>query len=67
MTREPLSHAFIISGDEGAHDAEVIAAGRAGVIPWQMAAVSVLWRLLPRWLYDRVVARAPRKPKDLPI
>jgi len=60
---------FIISADEGARKiAGVIAKKRRlVVIPWQMAAASVLWRLLPRWLYDRIASRAPRKPKDLPI
>ena len=60
---------FIISADEGARKiAAVIAAKRRlVVIPWQMAAASVILRLLPRWLYDRVLSRAPRKPKDLPI
>jgi hypothetical protein len=37
------------------------------VIPWQMALVSTLLRLLPSWLYDRMAARAPRKPRDLPL
>lgn len=60
---------FIIPADEGARKiADVIAARRRlVVIPWPMAAASVLWRALPRWLYDRIASRAPRKPKDLPI
>jgi len=60
---------FLISAEEGARKiAEVIAAKRRlVVIPWQMAAASVAWRLLPRWLYDRIASRAPRKPKDIPI
>jgi len=58
---------FIISADEGARRiARAIAARRRlAVIPWQMAAVSVLLRLLPGWLYDRLAARAPRKPRDV--
>lgn len=35
------------------------------VIPWQMGLVGVLLRLLPRWLYDRLFARAPHKPRGL--
>ena len=31
------------------------------IIPWQMAWVAGLLRLLPNWLYDRLFARAPRK------
>jgi short-subunit dehydrogenase len=60
---------FIISADDGARRiARAIAARRRlAVIPWQMAAVATLLRLLPGWLYDRVAARAPRKPKDIPI
>ena len=35
------------------------------VIPWQMGIVAKLLRLLPNWLYDRLFARAPRKPRGL--
>lgn len=35
------------------------------VIPWQMGVVAKLLRLLPNWLYDRLFANAPRKPKVL--
>ena len=31
------------------------------VIPWQMAGVAKLMRLLPNWLYDKVLANRPRK------
>jgi short-subunit dehydrogenase len=33
------------------------------VLPWQMAWLGRLLRLLPRPLYDRAFARAPRKPR----
>lgn len=33
------------------------------VLPWQMAAVGWVLRRLPRWLYDALFARAPRKPR----
>jgi NAD(P)-dependent dehydrogenase (short-subunit alcohol dehydrogenase family) len=33
------------------------------VLPWQMAIVARLLRLVPNWLYDRVLARAPHKPR----
>jgi short-subunit dehydrogenase len=58
---------FLISADDGARRiARAIAARRRlAVIPWQMAVVSVLLRLLPGWLYDRLAARAPRKPRDV--
>ena len=49
--------------------ADVIRSGRSyAVIPWQMRGVSWLLRLLPNWLYDRVMAKAPHKTslKDHP-
>lgn len=33
------------------------------VLPWQMAIVGYVLRRLPRWLYDVLFARAPRKPR----
>ncbi|SOD39901.1 SDR family oxidoreductase [Nitrosovibrio sp. Nv4] len=33
------------------------------VIPWQMAIVAPVLRLLPNFLYDRLFANAPRKPR----
>lgn len=33
------------------------------VIPWQMAIVGRLLKLLPNWLYDRLFARAKHKPR----
>jgi hypothetical protein len=33
------------------------------VLPWQMAWIGHLLRLLPRPLYDSAFARAPRKPR----
>ncbi len=33
------------------------------VVPWQMAPVGRVLKLLPNWLYDRLFARAPRKPR----
>ena len=35
------------------------------VIPWQMAIVAKLLRLLPNALYDRLFAGAPRKPRQV--
>jgi hypothetical protein len=60
---------FLLPADEAAgRIARAIAAHRRlVVIPWQMALVSVLLRLAPAWLYDRFAARAPRKPRDLPL
>jgi len=60
---------FLLPADDAARRmARAIAARRRlAVIPWQMAAVSVLLRLMPGWLYDRPAARAPRKPRDVSI
>ena len=35
------------------------------VIPWQMSLAGRMLRLLPRWLYDRLFAHAPHKPRNL--
>lgn len=45
----------------------IAAKRRLAVIPWQMALVSFALRALPGWLYDRLAARAPRKPRDLAL
>lgn len=60
---------FLLSVDDAARRiARVIAAKRrVAVVPWQMAAVSWLLRAMPGWLFDRLAARAPRKPRDLRI
>ena len=34
------------------------------IIPWQMAWVAKLMRLLPNWIYDRIFARAPHKSRE---
>ena len=70
MTRVNRFHMpFLLTADEAARRiARAIAAERRlVVIPWQMALVSVLLRAMPGSLYDRLAARAPRKPKDVPI
>ena len=60
---------FLIGTDDGARRiARAIARRpRLAVIPWQMALVSVVLRILPGWLYDRLAAGAPRKPRDVKI
>lgn len=60
---------FLLSPEEAApRFARAIAARRRlVVIPWPMAVVAVLLRALPAWLYDRLAARAPRKPRHLPV
>ena len=57
---------FLLSADEAApRIARAIAARRrVAVIPWQMALVAVMLRMMPDWLYDYFASRAPRKPRD---
>ena len=57
---------FLISADEAAPKiARAIAARRrVAVIPWQMALVSVVLRVMPGWIFDRLASGAPRKPRD---
>jgi short-subunit dehydrogenase len=40
---------------------------RFAVIPWTMALAAFALRRMPRWLFDRVFSRAPRKPRGLPL
>lgn len=56
---------FLIEADDAARRmARVIEQGRSlAVIPWQMAIVGKALRWLPRWLYDALFSRAPRKPR----
>jgi short-subunit dehydrogenase len=58
---------FIMGADDAARRiARAVARKRRlAVIPWQMALVSCVLRVLPGWLYDRVFARAPRKARSL--
>lgn len=60
---------FLISSEEAARRfARAIAARRRlAVIPWQMAIVGSCLRALPAWAFDRLMAHAPRKPRDLPL
>ena len=61
----PYRMPFLLDADEAARRfARAIAAKRRlAVIPWQMALMSVVFRALPGWLYDRVFERGPRKPR----
>lgn len=56
---------FLIGADDGARRIAraIEKRRRLAVIPWQMALVSLLLRAMPGWLFDRLAARAPRKPR----
>lgn len=60
---------FLMSSEEAARRfaRAIEAKRRIAVIPWQMAVVGFLLRALPAWAYDKLMARAPRKPRDLPL
>ena len=60
---------FLISADDAAarFARAIEARRRLAVIPWQMAIVAALLRILPGALYDRLASRAPRKPRDVPL
>jgi short-subunit dehydrogenase len=63
--RNPYPMPFIIDADEAARRfARVIAARRAcAVVPWQMAIVGSLLRVIPNFLFDAIAARRKRKPR----
>ena len=62
----PYRMPFLLSADEAARRfARAIARGSSyTVIPWQMGVVAKFLRALPNWLYDRLFAHAPRKPRQ---
>ncbi len=59
----PYPMPFLLEADEAAQRmARAIERQTAfTVIPWQMGLVARVLRLLPRWLYDRLFAKAPHK------
>ncbi|PKO38148.1 MAG: short-chain dehydrogenase [Betaproteobacteria bacterium HGW-Betaproteobacteria-6] len=63
----PYKMPFLLPVDEAARRfAAAIARGTSyTVIPWPMGLVAKLLRALPNWLYDRLFASAPRKPRGL--
>lgn len=67
MTEQnPYPMPFLLDVDEAAR--RIVRAidrrRRFCVLPWQMAVVGSLLRILPRPLYDALFARAPRKPRQ---
>ena len=66
VNRNPMP--FLLEAPEAARRiARAIGAKRRlAIIPWQMHLVFFFLRRMPNWLYDRLFARAPRKPRDRP-
>jgi short-subunit dehydrogenase len=64
----PYRMPFILDADTAvARMARAIERGASyAVVPWQMALVAKLMRLLPDSVYDALFARAGRKPRGLP-
>lgn len=61
----PYRMPFLMNADAAASRmaAAIDAGKRFYVLPWQMALVGWFLRQLPRPVYDRLFARAPRKPR----
>lgn len=64
--RNPYRMPFLVTADKAAAlMANAIEdRKRFYVLPWQMAVLGRALRCLPRWLFDRLVARRARKPRD---
>ncbi len=60
---------FMLKANEAARRfAQAIDTGTSyTVIPWQMGIVAKLMRLLPNFIFDRLAAKAGRKPRNLPL
>lgn len=63
--KNPYRMPFMLSADEAARRFVRAIDARVSytVIPWQMAIVAKVLRVLPRWLFDRAFASAKRKPR----
>lgn len=61
----PFRMPFILTAEDAAERIARIVENKTlfAVIPWQMAMVARLLKLLPNFLYDRLFAKAPRKPR----
>ena len=67
--KNPYKMPFILEPDEFARRAADAIAARKSyvVIPWQMGILAKIMRLLPDWLFDKIVSNRKQKPrkKDL--
>ena len=63
--KNPYRMPFMMAADVAASKMAraIDARKRFYVLPWQMAIVGWLLRMMPRPVYDRLFARAPRKPR----
>jgi short-subunit dehydrogenase len=65
--KNPYRMPFLLNADEAARRfARVIDAGESyAIIPWQMAIVGRIMSVLPNAIYDRLAAKAGRKPRKV--
>jgi short-subunit dehydrogenase len=63
--KNPYGMPFLMDVDQFARRAAdaMIAGVRYRTIPWQMGVVTALLRVVPNWLFDRLVARRKQKPR----
>lgn len=63
----PFYMPFLMDADRAARSIRkaIIKKKRFHVMPWQMSLVGFFLRLMPRYLYDSLMRRAPRKPRSL--
>ena len=63
--KNPYRMPFILTAEVAAEKIVRLVARKKlfAVIPWQMAIVARVLKMLPNFLYDRLFARAPRKPR----
>jgi len=64
--KNPYPMPFLIDADTAAHKfARVIKSGKNyAVVPWQMAIVARVMRLIPNWIFDQLFLKVPRKPRQ---
>ena len=64
VNRHPMP--FLLQAPEAAKRIAnaIQARKRLAIIPWQMRLVFFFLRRMPGWCYDRLFARAPRKPRN---
>jgi short-subunit dehydrogenase len=64
-SRNPYPMPFLLEADEAARRIAraIERRQRFYVVPWPMAIVGGVLRVMPRPIYDALLARAPRKPR----
>lgn len=65
----PYPMPFILGAEKAANMVARAIKKRRGfvVLPWQMAIIFRLLKMLPDWAYDKLFVNAPRKPRNLTL